>query len=540
MKRLVILLAVLVGGFVYVAKGEYGKYVYWRDHTVVSLQEVEGLPDFQMLLLNPDMSLKEQKDRRVQEDKPQLEREVKVWKARRGEVQLGELYYEGMRFKNTGDYYYFLRYEPVTDYTQPLRLQASIASTASEVNKRHLVYPPVPEPLSPFSIGNSTWTEATPLANEGELPKQGLYLDGEDFSFHLNYVHLYEPLGNGVRKEWYEEAGPIHYKSTDTAKLLTLELPHVEGKQVEQWGVFGREGQFHWEDEGQEELKTRANLDRIRKWTQGGVQYIPDPSYVPYEEWSYWVVPAQHVGSKFLLYGTDRFSENFARMSLEGALHTQNEEGFWNSEPKSSWLYQDYGIDAGFYDTRFSTDAALFLLDGYRKFGDPSYLQAAEKYAAFFLDFAETHHDKTRNNGYLVYDYRQGVDPGEPIKTHVSLNHLVAEMNFLYELYLDTQKEAYAVMAERLLTAVHDTRDHWVKQENGDLWYAYMPDGSYGMQDYVHLTLKDLRYSQELFNRLNKNSDPDFQYLIDVKERFLTSIGQPLYDWEDLMFRRKE
>ncbi|RXT03690.1 hypothetical protein [Ammoniphilus sp. CFH 90114] len=537
---LIVLLTILVGGLTYLIQKEYGEYVYLKEHTVISILNDEEMPDLSIMMLNADFQLKEQKDQRVKEDKPQLEREVKAWNVRRGDLHLGQLSYEGMRLKTTGDYYYFLRYEPMASYDQPIQLQASIASTANQVTERHLIYPPVPEPLSPYSIGNSTWTEPTLLANEGGLPKHSLYFDGEDFSFHANMVNIYEPLGNGVRKEHYEDASPFYYKSTETAKQLTIPLPHLEGKQVEQWGVVGREGMFKWEDEGQRELMTRANLDRVRKWTPGGVQYIPDPSYVPYEDWSFWVVPAQHVGSKFLLYGDDRFSENFAIMSLEGALHTQNEQGFWYTEPKSSWLEQDYGISEGFYDTRFSTDAAWFLLDGYRKFGDLAYLEAAERYAAFFLEFAETHHDRTRSGGYLVYDYRQGQFDGQILKTHVSLNHLVAEMNFLYELYLDTKQEAYAEMAEKLHTAVIDTTERWVKPEDGDLWYAYMPDGSYGMKDYMHLTLKDLRYSQELFKRLNKNPDPQFQYLIDVKERYLTKMGHPLYDWEDLMFRLKD
>ncbi|WP_367755473.1 hypothetical protein [Ammoniphilus sp. 3BR4] len=534
---LIVLVAILVGGLMFVVKKEYGEYVYIKEHTVTSVEETEGLPSFQIHLMNADFRLKEQKEQHLKEEKPQLKREAKSWIVRHGEQDMGKLTYEGIWFETTGDYYYFLRYEPMVAYRQPITLQASIASTARSVTGRHLVYPSVPEPLSPFSIGNSTWTEPFRLGNEGGLPKHSLYLEAEDFSFHANLINSYEPLGNGVRKEHYEEAPAMVYKSGETAKLLTIELPHLEGRQIEQWGMVGKEGLFDWEDEGQKELMTRANLDRIRKWTPGGVQYIPDPSYVPYDEWGFWIVPAQHVGSKFLLYGKTRFAENFSMMSLEGALHTQNEQGFWNTEPKSSWLEKDYGIKEGFYDTRFSTDAALFLLEGYRKFKDPAYLEAAKNYATFFLDYARQHHDSTKNGGYLVYDYRQGTGDEQKIKTHVSLNHLVAEMNFLYELYLETKQESYLQTADKLKVAVWDTIPHWVKPEDGDLWYAYMPDGGFGMKDYMHLTLKDLRYSQEIFKRLNQGVDENFQYLIDTKEKYLSKMGYPLYDWEDLMFR---
>ncbi|WP_367758002.1 hypothetical protein [Ammoniphilus sp. 3BR4] len=39
--------------------------------------------------------------------------------------------------------------------------------------------------------------------------------------------------------------------------------------------------------------------------------------------------------------------------------------------------------------------------EGYRKFRDPANLEAIEKYAAFFLDFAKTHQGRTKNDGYL-------------------------------------------------------------------------------------------------------------------------------------------
>lgn len=191
------LLAIMVGGLMFVVKKEYGEYLYIKEHTVASLEETEGLPTFQIHLMNADFRLKEKKEHRLKEDKPQLKREAKSWIVRHGDQDMGKLSYEGMWFKTTGDYYYFLCYEPMATYGQPIILQASIASAAHSVTGRHLVYPPVPESLSPFSIGNSTWTEPFRLGNEGGLPKHSLYLEAEDFSFHANMINSYEPLAMG-------------------------------------------------------------------------------------------------------------------------------------------------------------------------------------------------------------------------------------------------------------------------------------------------------------------------------------------------------
>jgi AcrR family transcriptional regulator len=54
-------------------------------------------------------------------------------------------------------------------------------------------------------------------------------------------------------------------------------------------------------------------------------------------------------------------------------------------------------------------------------------------------------------------------------------------------------------------------------------------DGSYGRDDYVNLTLKDLRYSQQLFSQIHGKTDPCFHFLIQTKESYLKANNLPLY-----------
>src|SRR5690606_30292639 len=94
----------------------------------------------------------------------------------------------------------------------------------------------------------------------------------------------------------------------------------------------------------------------------------------------------------------------------------------------------------------------------------------------------------------------------------------------------DFRAAEYLQIAEKMRIAVQDSMYSWKKEESGDLWYAYMPDGSYGLLDYPLLTLKDLRYSQELIEEIYGEKDPAFHYLIEVKEEYLRGQGLPLYD----------
>lgn len=458
----------------------------------------------------------------------------------------GTLTVEEKKLKETRDYYYFLSYKPILNLEQPLGLRASVRSNNKQISNRYISYPEHEKKVAEGAISADT----PPTLQDGvlhkpfllekntKLPAHSLYLDGDDFNLHLNRVNIYEPLENGVRKAYDQLSPNFFYRQTNGEAYshhFEISLPHLAGKEIEHWGLVGQSGMFAWENEEQKELYLLANLDRVRKWTQGGFQYITPTSYYPYDPNGYWVVPAQHVGNRLLLAGKDRFSTNIALLSLDAALDTQTKEGMWVTQPRSEWLYNDYGIEAGFYDTRFSTDAGLFLINGYREFRESNYLEGARRYADFLVDFARTHHYETKNGGYLVYDYRDGVADEYKKETHVSLNHLVTEMNFLYEVYKETkdketQNEEYLHTAEKMRIAVQDTRDYWKKEENGDLWYAFMPDGSYDLLDYPLLTLKDLRYSQELIMEIHGELDPDFQYLIEVKKEYLREQGLPLYD----------
>jgi hypothetical protein len=249
-------------------------------------------------------------------------------------------------------------------------------------------------------------------------------------------------------------------------------------------------------------------------------------TYTPSSPSSFWINPANAVGEKFLRTSGSPFFEDFAMVSLYAPLRWQNEKGYWYTSPASTWLLKDYGIGRYFYDTRFNTDQALFLLKGYNRYNDPLLLACTEKYASYLLAHIEASHFLTPNGGYLVSDYAFDAKP--EIKTHVSLNHQLSEMNYLLELYKTTSNPDYLEAASKLRTAVVDTAPYW-ENEAGDLHYAYLPDGTYGMKDYPLLTLKDLRNSQALFQEVYGERDPAFDMLIQVKTAYLRKHNLPLY-----------
>ncbi|MEW9124905.1 MAG: hypothetical protein AB2421_19490, partial [Thermotaleaceae bacterium] len=130
---------------------------------------------------------------------------IQNFKVTKKKVPVGTLSFEGAKLEETGDYYYFLRYNPTINEDTPLQIHVRVQSSSQEAVERHILYPFDQAKQQPIlTIPNSTWTEANKIASGYGLPRQAMFIDGEDFSMHLNMVNVYEALGNGVRKEHFD------------------------------------------------------------------------------------------------------------------------------------------------------------------------------------------------------------------------------------------------------------------------------------------------------------------------------------------------
>ena len=422
------------------------------------------------------------------------------WQIRSRSVQIGELTLQQLALQN-GDLYYFLRYEAVQD--GPDQLTVKLPLDLSGSTYRFIHYP------HGLNINSSQWSE--PQAAEADLPVASVFLDKGHQSCFLSYINVYEQEANQVKKEHYEQGRALKPEKQE----LLLELPHKKNHRVEQWGLISRQPLVDWQQAPVRAALLVGDLNRVRKWTMEGALDITPDSYYPSSPQSFFINPACYPALQFMNSEGARFFEDMVLVALYATAGQQNKQGYWTVSTRSDWLFKDYGIPAGYYDTRWGTQAALLLLRGYKRYGEEMFLATAEKYGRFLLDFAQTHHFKTRRGGYLVWDYGH---EDKKVPTHVSLNHLLTEMNFLYELYLLTGNTKYLQGAEKLRLGVKDSSRGWPRP-GADLWYAYLPDGSYGLQDYPDLTLRDLRYSQYLIRKIHGAEDADLAYLIRMKTR---------------------
>ena len=208
----------------------------------------------------------------------------------------------------------------------------------------------------------------------------------------------------------------------------------------------------------------------------------------------------------------------------------QNEYGFIPSQAGSTWLKTDYGIEPGYYDTRFNTDFWLANINAAENFGVTGWLDKTRKYADFLVRFAEQHHftfGAGDDEGWLVQDYWH--PNGESSPTHASLNHHAAEAEFLYRMADAVDEDSYAVLADRMVRGIEQSELLWYKPD-GDLNYSYKPDGTCSGQDYPYLTYNDLLELQRLYAARHGQENPAIARLLQVKLTWMNKNGVTGYN----------
>ncbi|GAA4708210.1 hypothetical protein [Brevibacillus fulvus] len=421
-----------------------------------------------------------------------------------------------VRFAN-GDTYWMKRIEFLSDQASPYSL--FIPLSGYEATFRYV------DPLA----AEPAWL-SIPLSTT--LPARSGFLQTEQMSMLMNASNLFQTVHSGTVEEQPNYL-PIYVYPTAEGYTLEVQIPQQANFVAEVWGLTSNQPLIDWEyDSAAEVIWHKIDLQYETKWSWDGFYVKTPATYTPYSAQSFWRLPTNYAAYWLLTEENSRASDELVWVMLDTALANQNEAGYWETLPQSNWLWQDYGIGPNFFDTRFNTDIASLLLKGYEKYHRAEFLQAAKMYAAFLMQHMNENHYLTygTQEGWLVQDYGW-TQPHLP--THVSLNHQLQEMNFLYQLYLVTEQPVYRDYADKLLYGIKNTGQRWLKPD-GNLHYAYLNDGTFGLQDYPYLTYNDLVEAQNLLSRLYGMTDPDLLELMSSKKRWMDENG--IYDYRSPEF----
>ncbi len=358
-----------------------------------------------------------------------------------------------------------------------------------------------------------------------QMPMAPLYVITDEEEWLIEPAFHYEDVGSAS----IDDVGlgqPVSFCMSETGIVCNIPMTNQEGVEAYYWALQSTEQLIPLDEGVQDQLWAGYLVRDAQRYGYDGYYYTTPSSYAPYTETMFWRNPSAYGPTSFTLTGGSRASDDLSYAWLEILVDNAEPEGYWLTYPKSvGFLYNMYGMEGGFYDTRFNTDITETLFVAYGKTGDAQFLDAAIAQMDFFMEFAANHNYTFEVDGVvgiLVEDYYHPTD--EYDKTHCSLNHHLAEINTLYHGYEQTGNQDYLDMAELMLQGVRNTRDLWVMDDHG-LEYAYMNDGTMGLTDYPFLTYNDLYNVQAQREKMGMERDEALDYLMSEKKIQMDAKG---------------
>ena len=336
-------------------------------------------------------------------------------------------------------------------------------------------------------------------------------------------VKTYEDLGTSTIRELNNETDTHRFLNHEGDSVISMGLASFTGSISENWMLISNEPLFSNPKHRDEHIEeTLVDYKLANRWV------TPEGKVIKLA-WA--IEPFTRKGYGLNLGATpdtdalkeykktkERIYYDFIMHSISALEQFKNrQQGSWLTEYTSTWVKDSYGIRAPYFDTRHNYTIALFLMNAADVLDKPFLKAQTRPYADYLIQQKDVIRTKT---GYFIPDY---TSTAVHETTHVSLNHALAEMNFLLDFYHITQEKKYVDTALQIRRAVEDTGEHWINPKNGDLYYEMKPNFEYLLVDYPTLTLEDLLLSQQLFKQLSLDPSPVFTKLIESKLQFVVN-----------------
>jgi hypothetical protein len=368
------------------------------------------------------------------------------------------------------------------------------------------------------------WVNTT---NPENIKFSTLFIDTDKKSMVLGVPAVYKNAENHTLDIQRELESCAKIEKEDGRYKITLSYPQNPELICEIWGIESSSKLFDWSNPVTFDSIYAHDLSIERRWCWDGYYFKTPSTYVPSGDNIIYRHSSNYTGASLVKYrNLSTFADNMGYVMTKICMKNQNEQGYWETIPKSSWLESDFNIEENFYDTRFNTDFARSLVNAYNSYGDREFIESAVKYSEYFFRHASKNHYEPVGGGWLVEDYASF--DGTNSRTHVSLNHQLAEIDFLYEIYGATGYNKYKILADTMLEAVDSTKDLWVRDDN-NLNYCLMYYGTANtMVDYPYLTYNDLYNTKELLSQFGETNET-IEYLMSCKKEWMDSNGIKSY-----------
>ena len=369
-----------------------------------------------------------------------------------------------------------------------------------------------------YNFKANQWSE-TPL-RAGTYPKGMYFIRAGGCDSIIVTPLAYRDRGTGMIEYLPSSDGTLQVTKTADGFSLCVQSGSVPvGAFSDSLALTSRKQLFHWNDKDTLTHWQNYRFTDDNRWCYNGYYYTAPPEYYPNGENYFHSLPGAYITCKMARNADDGACRMLSIAMLDVMRQQQNEFGFIPSTAGSTWLKNDYGIEPGYYDTRFNTDLWLAVVNAAENYGVTEWLPQAQKYADFLVDYAENHHSSvTTGDALLVQDYWH--PNGEGLPTHTSLNHHSNEAIFLYRLSKAVDDESYALVADRMVKGIEQTVSRWIRPD-GNLHYSLSPTGVGGGADYPYLTYNDLVDLQTQYTARFHHQNAAIQTLAQTKRNWM-------------------
>lgn len=452
------------------------------------------------------------------------------------------------RFFLNGDMFVIYRLFSTEDLPSPVQLEIVLPpSLADKTNVWSFQYKSNAKPTEMMA------TPADMIAYSRKtgihvLPASLQYLEFSDALDHPLQSCLLGPMGVYKEKEINlvelvnSKFQPVLNNVSNQATSILFSFDLKAYQRAESWFFFSQHQLLDYQKENTKTNMLAADLNIRKRLSFDGIYHIAtsqfyqgatDITYDYYYNYAMWE------GRRFMELHKSQPDETFFYDMFMNALFTTikgvSRYGYWKSNVRSLYLWNQYKVKEGYIDTRYCTDAGFFLLNAYNEFHIQAAIKAGEEFGQFLIDKSKAVEGiPIQGKGFFFYDYYY---PDQALKTHASLNHILSELNYLFELYLSTQNEEFLHLAEQILEGIHLTEKQWIRTDSnyrfrGDLWYAVFPEGNellFKDHDYTKtLTYSDLLKAKKNIKTIYNKEDEVLTRLIESKKSFLLREGHTL------------
>lgn len=369
--------------------------------------------------------------------------------------------------------------------------------------------------------------ETFPL-EEGEYDPSLLFIDSKEFDVACYTPKQYKFLENDSLEYLPEFDGYLKVKKAEDGFDIELVTDIVAENCCSDFMIVYSNADFmNWATNEVDPAWIQLTMDGDNRWTYTGFYRKAASNYYPTGENVYSRCQACYLGASFVNANPRyRVMDDMLFCIIDTMSLQQNELGFFPSESRSDWLYEDFNIPAGYYDTRFNSDLMEIFIKSYELYMNSSAYKAMEKYADFFVNMVEQCGRSDKKGGIWVPDYWS--EEADFTKVNTSLNHQLSEISVLYKMSDILHRIDLARLADKMLKAIENTGYSWTKPDN-DLHYCIYPDGSFGKDDYLELTYNDMFKLQKVLEEKKGYRNEVLDNLMECKLRWMKLHGAKDY-----------